>query len=269
MKVQHLTEKGSGTINEDSYFVSDNNFGVFDGATGLIKYFDANGNTGALIASQTAKEVFEKNQNKPLLISTQEVTAKIREKEEKAEVNLNDKACLWSTTASVVRINEKTIEYLAIGDSPIIFIDKDNNFKTFFVDHDHETVLLWEKLVQEGVRDLKHDKRTMEQLTKNRRETNIIYGVFNGEKEALRFVQTGSLSRENIKHILIFSDGMLIPKEKSDDPEDFKTIVKLFKEGGLQKVKSYVRNLENSDPQCLKYVRFKRHDDLTAIAITL
>jgi hypothetical protein len=61
---------------------------------------------------------------------------------------------------------------------------------------------------------------------------------------------------------------MLIPNERPGQPEDFNKIVELFEQGGLKNVKSYVRNLENSDPNCNKYLRFKQHDDLTATAIT-
>ena len=38
--------KGSGIINEDDFLIENNIFGVFDGATGLVKYFDENGNSG-------------------------------------------------------------------------------------------------------------------------------------------------------------------------------------------------------------------------------
>jgi len=269
MKVQSLIEKGSSSINEDSYFVSQNYFGIFDGATSLVKYLDSNGNTGALLASKTAKEIFEKNPDQPLISSFQEANLKIRDMEEKAGVNLDNKSCLWSTTVSVVRINDKSIECLAVGDSPIIIVDKENNLKTYFVDHDLETMVLWEKMVKEGVKDKRADKRTLDQLIKTRLRSNVTYGFVNGEKEALSFVKTAIFPRDSIKYVLLFTDGMLIPREKSDAPEDFGKIVKLFEEGGLKKIKNYVRDLENSDPDCIKYLRFKLHDDLTAIAVTL
>jgi len=269
MKVQYLTEKGSGIINEDSYFVKPNYFGIFDGATGLTKYFDSNGNTGAKLASITAKEVFENNQNKPLISSFEEANIRIRGLEKNAGIDLNNKACLWSTSASVVRINDNYIEYLAIGDSPIVLVDKDNKLNTYFIDHDLESMILWDKMIKEGIVNKRADKRMQDQLSRTRLRSNVTYGFLNGEKEALNFVKTANFPKENIKEILLFTDGMLIPKEKPGEPEDFNKIVGLFEEGGLENVKSYVRNLENFDPNCNKYLRFKQHDDLTAIAITL
>jgi serine/threonine protein phosphatase PrpC len=268
MKVESLTEKGNGQINEDSCFVKPNYFGVFDGATGLIKYLDSNGNTGAKLASKIAKEVFENNQNKPLLSSFKEANVKIRELEKNAGVDLSNKACLWSTSASVVRIDDNSVEYLAIGDSPIIIVDKENKLDTYFIDHDLESMILWKKMVCEGVKEIRTDKRMQDQQLITRQRSNVTYGFLNGEKEALNFVKTAVYPKENIKEILLFTDGMLIPNERPGQPEDFNKIVELFEQDGLENVKNYVRNLENSDPECVKYLRFKRHDDLTAIAIT-
>lgn len=269
MRVQHLTNKGSGKINEDTYLISSNLYGVFDGATGLIKYSDKKGNTGGLLAAQIAKKTFEKNIEKPLLISAKKIIAEIRKKMQKAKINLNDKGQLWATAASTVRIKNNSIEYLRIGDCPILLIDKNNKIKSFFFEHDAENKMLRKKLILEGVKNVNKDHRVIDQDLKNRRNTNIVYGTLNGEKEALKFVETGAFPRNNLKYILIFSDGMIIPKSDPEAPEDFRKIVDLFIEGGLENVKEYVRKTEDSDPDCTKYPRFKQHDDLTAIAITL
>lgn len=269
MKIKCLTDKGSGIVNEDSHLITPNLFGVFDGAKGLVEYRDEKGNTGGLIASQIAREVFEKNKDKPLIESISEAIGKIKEKMIAAKINMADKTHLWDTKASVVRIKEDSIEYLKIGDCPIVFVDKNGKIQTFFKDHDLDSLLLWKKLADKGVRNIRNDKRMQDQFAKIRRLTNISYGVLNGEEEALNFIEKGRIRKENVKNILIFSDGMLIPKKDPRDPEDFETIVKLFNEGGLEKVKKYVRQIEDSDPDCLKYPRFKKYDDLTAIAITL
>jgi hypothetical protein len=123
-------------------------------------------------------------------------------------------------------------------------------------------------MVCEGVKEIRTDKRMQDQQLITRQRSNVTYGFLNGEKEALNFVKTAVYPKENIKEILLFTDGMLIPNERPGQPEDFNKIVELFEQDGLENVKNYVRNLENSDPECVKYLRFKRHDDLTAIAIT-
>jgi hypothetical protein len=185
-----------------------------------------------------------------------------------AGINMKDKAGLWSTCASVVRITDTSFDYLQIGDNPILFVYKDGMMQSIMTGHDTENLVLWKKLVEEGVEDIRNDKLMEEQLLKNRREANVVYGVLNGENEAIKFIKSGSVPKDKIKYILIFTDGMLVPKQNPNDAEDFKTIVSLFEKGGLEKVKNYIRKLENSDLNCLKYLRFKPHDDITAIAIT-
>jgi len=39
--------------------------------------------------------------------------------------------------------------------------------------------------------------------------------------------------------------------------------------GGLQAVRNHVRRLQQEDPTCRKYPRFKQHDDIAAVAIQL
>lgn len=267
MRIEHLTDKGSGPVNEDSYLIIPNLYGVFDGQTGLIKYADINGNTVGLIASQTAKEVFKKNQNEPLIASAEKILIDLKGKMIAAGINMKDKADFWSTCASVVKITDTSLEYLQIGDNPIVLAYKDGSIQLLMTEHDTENLIMWKKIAKEGVKDIRNDKRMQEQLLKNRRETNVTYGILNGEKEAIKFVKTGDVPKEKIKYVLIFTDGMLIPKQDPDEPENLSIIIELFEEGGLEKIKSYIRDLENSDPDCIKYLRFKPHDDLTAIAI--
>lgn len=264
-----LTDKGNGSVNEDSHLMTSNLFGVFDGATGLIKYTDPLGNTGGLLASQIAKDVFERNQDKPLLLSIDETTKELDLKMKDAHINVEDKAVAWSTSASVVRIGNDSIEYIQLGDSPIVFIRKDGTFQKISVDHDLETLILWKKLVQEGVEDPRHDQRIEDQLLSVRRGSNTVYGILNGDPEASKFVLHDNVPKEEIQSILIFSDGMLIPQENPEEPDNIQKIVQIFKDCGLEKVKDYVREIEKTDPKCLKYPRFKQHDDLTAISISL
>ena len=68
--------------------------------------------------------------------------------------------------------------------------------------------------------------------------------------------------------MLVFTDGLIIPKEDPHAVDDFSTTVKLFQEGGLQKVRDYIRQVENTDPNCWKYPRYKKSDDIAALAIS-
>lgn len=268
MHVSSITDKGNGTVNEDSLLRTPHTFGIFDGATGLIKYSDKDGNTGGLIASRLAKSVFEKDEDKPFIESVKEISEILREKMKDAHIDFEDKGSAWTTSVSVVRVGETTVEYMQLGDSPIVFVYKDGTIEFFATDHDEETLLLWKSLAEEGVIDIRHHPEMEEQLLNVRRQSNVSHGTLNGDPRAVDFILQGTVDRESLKTIFLFSDGAMIPKADPSQPDDFEKLVSLFQENGLDRVRDYVRELEDSDPQCLKYPRFKIHDDLTAIAIS-
>jgi len=82
------------------------------------------------------------------------------------------------------------------------------------------------------------------------------------------FLRMGTESLEKIKHILTFSDGLIIPSKELKD-KNFSKLVSIFLEGGFSKVLKYVRKLEDSDQNCSKYIRLKQHDDATGINFSL
>src|SRR3989338_2247001 len=48
----------------------------------------------------------------------------------------------------------------------------------------------------------------------------------------------------------------------------FRRVCETVHEGGLEKIKDYVRGLEKDDPECWKYPRYKQYDDIAAISIS-
>ncbi len=267
MKVESIFDKGSGKINEDALVLNAPVFGVFDGATSLVSY-DEDGKTGAYLAAHIACEVFT-NTKKPLLDLAHDANKKLLGEMESKNIDVSKKENLWGTTASVIRLGKNQFEYLLIGDSAILIIYTDNSYKLAvdYNDHDMELLTKWKKFADMKTKNILHvlDSECIEL----RKISNVSYGVMNGEKEAVKFLHTGTESLHNVKHVLLFTDGLLIPKENPQNAPQFDALVKLYLEGGLAKVKNQVRELENNDPNCWKYPRFKQHDDIAAIAISL
>ena len=58
MRVETISLKGSGTLNEDTLLAKKNIFAVFDGATDLNGYKNTQGKTGGFLASQLVKKYF-------------------------------------------------------------------------------------------------------------------------------------------------------------------------------------------------------------------
>lgn len=267
MKVESVYDTGSGILNEDALLIKRPVFGVFDGASSLVPYKSADGKTGAYLAANIAREIFASN-NKPLEELAKEANQRIKEAMDEANIDTTMKENLWGTTAAVVKIGKDTFDYLQITDSLILVIYEDKSYKLVAGHHDHDKELLtkWRALADKKTKNIRQILNN--DVIELRKTSNIAYGTINGEKEMLKFLHTGTESLQNVKHIILFTDGLIVPKENPQAKDDFDTFAKLYLEGGLEQIKRYVRELENNDPDCWKYPRYKQHDDMAAISIS-
>ena len=266
METEHILAKGSGRINEDTLVMEKNLFGVFDGAASLDKAFFGSKKTGGMIASSTACSVFSKN-HYPLIELAKAANKAINDEMISHGVNLSARESLWSTSAAVVRLRKKGLEWIQTGDSFIILIYRDNSYRilTQRDDHDFETLSIW-KSMSESSTILIHEALA-DQIRKTRYGMNISYGVLNGEKEAETFLKSGVESLEDVKEVLVFTDGLNIPVETPEKEKNFDILVERFLSLGLKGLKEHIREIEKNDSRCIKYPRFKYHDDIAAICI--
>ncbi|WP_419783529.1 protein phosphatase 2C domain-containing protein [Maridesulfovibrio sp.] len=268
MQVESLIEHGTGALNEDYLLMEGNMFGVFDGATSLSPQTYENGQTGGFLASSIAGEEFRKNHG------TMEELARranmvIREEMAQRNVDLDNKQDLWSTSAAVVRIHGDVMEWAQIGDCRIVCVYENGEFD--FVcqcpDQDFETLSIWKDVgpsTDEPIGVALH-----EQIAKVRCRMNLDYGVFNGEPEAIDFLQSGKLDLSGVRNVLLFTDGLLLPNENPWEERDFGEQVDLFRESGLKGLRDHIRSIEATDLGCRLYPRFKTHDDIAAVAINM
>jgi len=267
MDVDSLLEQGSGKMNEDAFVIKDSLFGVFDGGTSIVKYLDESGKTGGALASGIVKNVFEREEGSLWDVSLK-ANAAIKDEMVKRNIDISKKVGLWCTTVAAIKLGKDSFDWIQIADSLIIVVYNDGSYKLLIEDYDQdeETLVRWKELAE------KKEKNIRDTIMKNqeelRNDSNVWYGVMNGEEEMVKFLKKGTESLENVKHILIFTDGLFIPKEDPRQKDDFDTFVKLFLEGGLKKIRDHVRELEKPDPECWKYPRYKQHDDIAAIAIS-
>lgn len=273
LRVEQITEQGEGKMNEDTMLTGARRFGVFDGSTGLDGYVDAAGRTGGYLASHLAEEVF-REESRPLAEAVEEANKKIASAMEKEGTDTSRKENRWASGFAVVDVDleAKEFHWTQIMDALILVIYKDGSHKMLVrgdYNHDRNLLTRWKELVDAGATDAGEIRRRLwDETIALRRTQSIGYGALNGEPEALRFVQTGRESLENVAHILVFTDGLMIPKENPRAEDDFNTMTRVFLERGFEGLKRYVRELEESDPQCVRYIRYKRHDDVAAVAIS-
>ncbi|MDP2703838.1 MAG: protein phosphatase 2C domain-containing protein [bacterium] len=272
--VEQVHEQGISVFNEDVLFVQDNECGVIDGAGSLNKWNDPeSGKTGGYLASHIVQKVVESSPDLSPREQLFKANRQLVQEMHSRDINMRDRSSLWSATAALVRIHEDQFSWAQVGDSRIVVIMRDGTFKTLGsdLDFDKETLVLWKQLAAEdGIPDIRHDKRMEDQITKVRGRANIDYGLLNGDEEIEQFLRSGSgeESLKNISAILLFTDGLTIPKEDPRAEDDIAGLVRLYLEGGISHVKEHIRSLEREDPECRRFPRGKRHDDIAALAIS-
>ncbi len=266
VSIQKIYNKGFGNLNEDELLIKDKIFAVFDGASNLVKFINKKGETGGKLAAKIAKEIFLKN-DKSLKQLAIEANNQILEAMKKEGINTNQKEALWATSFASVRLKNNGAEFFSIGDCLIFVLFKNDSHKllTQYMDHDLETMIKWKKLANKKTKNIW--KVLKSQIDKVRRGANIKYGCLNDQKEAIKFFKFGKIRLENIKSMILFTDGLLLPKENPEESENWNIFVKIYKKSGLKGILKHVRSLERKDPNCWKYPRFKLHDDVAAIGI--
>lgn len=275
MRIESLSSVGSKQINEDTSFIGDDLVAVFDGASPLIKGGPIiDGRTGGQIASKTARQVFAENQDSDISLEDLLVAANddVRQAQERAGVNYMDAGKAWGTTISAARFSDGYVEWASVGDSPVLVKYRDSDDTELVAgqdDWDTESLNLWKSLVVQGVEDPRHDSRMESQLLKVRRQANLKYGYCNGNPAMESFIRLGGLPVKEVGSLILMTDGFMLPKENPGDADDWAQFARLYSLGGLRNVLKNIRDAEKQDRNCRKWLRFKTHDDATAIAVDL
>ncbi|WP_054692886.1 hypothetical protein [Desulfosarcina cetonica] len=172
-------------------------------------------------------------------------------------VDLAYKENLWCTSFAVVRVGADTFEWVQSGDSLILAIDRNDRYRVLVPDHAHdtETLCMWRDMAASGTPRIFENLK--EQIVAVRRQMNVTYGVLNGEPQALDFISRGRQNLRDIRHILLFTDGLFIPQEDPCGAHRFDILVERYLSGGLQAVYDHVHQLQCADPLCHRFPRFK------------
>lgn len=265
--VDYVWDHGSGVIGEDVVLMTDNVFGVFDGASSIDGRIFSDGTSGGFLAARQAAEVFKLNQGS-LLDLADKANQVIRNHMTVFAVDLEEKRNLWSTSMAVVRVEDGYFDWCQTGDCLILVIKRDGSAHMLVNDpgQDEETFAEWKKLnpsPNENIVELLRD-----QIVQVREKMNVEYGSLNGEDKALDFIKHGRESLDQITDIILYTDGLSLPSLKNENPdEDMERFISLYRRGGVTRILEHVRSLQRKDESCLLYPRFKVHDDAAAIAI--
>ncbi len=75
---------------------------------------------------------------------------------------------------------------------------------------------------------------------------------------------SGPKSLDQVKTVLLFTDGLSIPSEKPAKKKDFTPLVTLHQTLGLAGLKHRIRQIEKTDPECSKFPKDRRFYDSSA-----
>ena len=267
--VETLCEQGSGSINEDALAVADGLSIVCDGATSLAgtTYLNGGGLSGGKQAAAITSTLFSEHPGQDLLVSAHAANSMIKRAMIDYQVDLHDRTQLWSTSFAAVQVKGRLISWCQTGDCVILLVYEDGTSRrlTGLPGQDGEILKKWQRI---GARTEGTIHQVMaKEIMAVRHTMNRNFGVLNGESEALDFLASGTVVDERIAHLLLFSDGLFPPSENPDNGFEEARFVDLYLDGGLQQVRDHVRMLQRQDPGCYRYPRFKKYDDISAIAL--
>jgi serine/threonine protein phosphatase PrpC len=281
MKIECISIAGSGRMNEDAYVINQEQhvFAVVDGVSSLqssAQQTDAEKTSGAK-AAELVKHKLEAIDGETLLTaSLVDANEALREKMLEAKVDLEKKEELWGAAAAVVRVLDRHIEYAQTGDCMIFAVYTNDTVRALThpqVQHlESRAFAKWEEGISQGLSTREALIASCRGLLEENRyfaNTPGGYGVLNGDPACHDYLEYGRINRSDVKALVLLTDGlfMLRPHDGAE-PRWEETVLPIVHKG-LQRYTDELLALENSDPECTRYVRFKKSDDKTGIYIHL
>ncbi|MCA1055775.1 protein phosphatase 2C domain-containing protein [Rossellomorea aquimaris] len=279
MKINHMTIKGDGWLNEDALIINEHQsiFGVADGVSSLVDFRSKENLTGGFLASHTAKDYFESGlrDEENLYDAARTINHTLNMKMQESGIDLGKKEQLWGTALAVVKISRHGIEYIQTGDCMIVAVYRTGEVRPLTrlqVEHlEVKAVNKWKACINEGMQTRAEIMPEVKPIIlENRQQSNTEggYGVLNGEPEASHYFEWGKINRTGLTHLILFTDGLLLPS--GDVPPNtsyWNWVAKEIVEKGIRQYAMDLLVLEDSDSECISYPRFKKSDDKAGIVI--
>lgn len=195
------------------------------------------------------------------------------------KVPSRDLATSSGATVGVIDTKKGTVEISQVGDTIPILVNRKGVASALFpIDNcieDSEAYFLAKNIaVIKGIpiQLACKDKEVAEILLKGRNKENVPdgsgYGAINGKSSLEKYIRTKTLSLDEVKQIIVMSDGFLPPTTDFFGALDLQTIVsELHDLRPSRFYKEKVFKLKEQDKDLQKYPRLKMHDDASVIII--
>lgn len=262
-------------VNEDIAY-AENNYGwVIDGATGLNKT-NLTGSKGDVYWFVNEWNNYLKDNILDKSKDIKEIVSKgmdfIGNKFNKiSSLKYPDKVDLPAASIAIIRINNNKVEYFLLGDCTLIV--ENNNGKSSII---KQTLLdkldniakaeMNKLMLNEGISFIEARQRINPLLIKHRllKNTPEGYWTLGFDRNAVENSLYGYLDLEECKKALLMSDGFsaIFDNYKYIEADN---LISIIEKQGLHQVYKTIRLIENEDSDVVKFPRFKKSDDSSAV----
>lgn len=253
VRVESYSLQGAKPLNEDAFVVNPvaRVYGVFDGATSVVPWHDAEGRTGGYLAAHLFRKHFEGlTQAADLRSEILSVNGKLRQAMLAAQVDVADKTQLWSTCAAVVRLLSERIEFAQLGDCMILGLKGDGSYQVYTRDtvegiseraHRHRL----ERLNAGEPIELEDYTDPLRAALYNRTLANTPcgYTVANGTAEVKDGVQIGVIDPVELDELIMVTDGLFCPRH-GGSRADWERTAQFIRMHGMASYIAHVASLE-------------------------
>jgi hypothetical protein len=267
MKVSFASERGSGEVNEDWVGATQSIAVVLDGITtppGMGDVGCVHG-TPWLVASIGSSVLLHAEQQPEVsLIESlrQAITDTAARHADTCDLNAPGTP---SAGVAMIRTTDRTLDYLVLSDAFVV------------IDTGDDVQAITDLRGQEVVADLRSatfahpigseahatNRRAMVELQRSYRNAANGYWVAAGHPAAADHAITGQISLTDVRRAAVLSDGAAALVEYGQ--ADWKDLLGALEHGGPSSVVRDVREAERSDPDGVRWPRFKTSDDATVV----
>ncbi|MGB9859483.1 MAG: PP2C family serine/threonine-protein phosphatase [Moorellaceae bacterium] len=265
-----------GPVNHDLCGYENNTFWVMDGATPLSPSYTPSADAELRGLMDRLEQVI-RSKSKEVSLSLNEILISAAQEIERdlGDMKGRKRWELPSCAVAVVRIHEKHIEYLVLGD--VVIVLRSNEVLKVITDHSvkHlDEIAVKEKLhwqLTQGISSSDARKAILPLLRENRALMNEPggYWIFNGSVAAVEHALSGVLPVENDTQLLLATDGFSRLVDTFPAYPSWASLLEALQTSSLERIANMLREIEESDRECLKYPRFSTFDDATAIYMEL
>ena len=277
MRSTFLYDQGSARISEDGIvFQPPHFYGALDGVSGIYLPEEGprlfGGRTGGQLASYIVSRAFGSAlAEEPLESILRRANTILRKLAEANRLSLQASELLPSAVFAIARVSEESVNIIQAGDSLAVWSTRNgmiggtpNRAFDYEADLRDEIALLRARHGKDKQRMWEDFRPSL--ANKRRANINTVQGGFaslNGQPEAENFWQVFSLAREEIRVLILFSDGFVPFRWTQDEMLLAERVLGLYQKGGMQLVLDESRAIAELE----KDLSHEDQPEATAIAI--